>query len=185
MKKIDKKIMKRYLEIDSHIFSEVNKLSKNYIPTKIVARDNQIVDIATNLRPIMQLSSPGNIYIWGAKGVGKSICMEYVLNTLAYGAKIKNKKILIDFFTINCATLTTDTAVCLTILSRFSSEFKYIVTKGVSKRGQSIDYFKAKIWEYINERASKCDIYAFIPFFDEIDKWNINKEKLPLMKLHR
>jgi cell division control protein 6 len=164
-------------EASSEIFGKGNKLSKSYVPPRIIARDTQILDIAANLKPILSNRNPFNMFIWGGKGVGKTITINHVLETLSEGSIKRNKNITIDFFNINCNITPTDTAVCLQILSRYSSKYKMPVTKNLPTRGQSIDFYMTKIWEYINERASQCDIHAFIIFFDEIDKWNVSKKR--------
>lgn len=161
----------------SPIFNMDDKLSKSYIPDRIIARDREILEIAANLKPITRHSSPINMFIWGGSGVGKTITINHVLNTLSVGSRLKNKNIVIDFIKINCSISKTDTAVCLQILSYFSSNYKLPINKGLV-RGQSIDYYLNQIWEFINERASKCESYAFILFFDEIDKWNGDKRRL-------
>jgi archaeal cell division control protein 6 len=165
-------------ENPSVIFNLDDKLSKSYIPDRIIARDKEILEIAANLKPIVRHSSPINMFIWGGSGVGKTITINHVLNTLSIGSRLKNKKIIIDFVKINCSISKTDTAVCLQILSYFSSMYKPSIKKGHLTRGQSIDYYLNQIWDFIRERASICESYAFILFFDEIDKYNDNKKRL-------
>jgi cell division control protein 6 len=165
-------------ENQSPIFNIDDKLSKSYIPDRIIARDKEILEIAANLKPILRHSSPINMFIWGGSGVGKTITINHVLKTLSIGSKLNNKNIVIDFIKINCSISKTDTAVCLQILSYFSSVYKPSVKKGHLIRGQSIDYYLNQIWDLIRERASKCETYAFILFFDEIDKYNDNKKRL-------
>lgn len=165
-------------ENQNPIFNIDDKLSKSYIPDRIIARDKQILEIAANLKPIIRHSSPINMFIWGGSGVGKTITINHVLKTLSIGSRLNNKNVVIDFIKINCSISKTDTAVCLQILSYFSSKYKPSVKKGYLTRGQSIDYYLNDIWDFIRERASKCETYAFILFFDEIDKYNDNKRRL-------
>ena len=185
MEDIDNEKMKSILDDysllfdnQSPIFNVDDKLSKSYIPDRIIARDKEILEIATNLKPIIRHSSPINMFIWGGSGVGKTITINHVLKTLSIGSKLKNKNVVIDFVKINCSISKTDTAVCLQILSYFSSRYKPSVKKGYLIRGQSIDYYLNQIWDFIRDRASQCETYAFILFFDEIDKWSENKKRL-------
>ena len=103
----------------SPIFNVDDKLSKSYIPDRIIARDKEILEIATNLKPIIRYSSPINMFIWGGSGVGKTITINHVLKILSIGSKLKNKNVVIDFVKINCSISKTDTAVCLQILLLF------------------------------------------------------------------
>ena len=129
----------------SPIFNVDDKLSKSYIPNRIIARDKEILEIATNLKPIIRHSSPINMFIWGGSSVGKTIIINHVLKTLSIGSKLKNKNVVIDFVKINCSVSKTDTAVCLQILSYFSSRYKPSVKKEYLIRGQSIDYYLNQI----------------------------------------
>ena len=107
MEDIDNEKMKSILDDysllfdnQSPIFNVDDKLSKSYIPDRIIARDKEILEIATNLKPIIRHSSPIKMFIWGGSGVGKTITINHVLKTLSIGSKLKNKNVVIDFVKI-------------------------------------------------------------------------------------
>jgi cell division control protein 6 len=144
-------------------------LTDSYIPDDIIARDRQINEISSNLQPIIDLSSPINMFITGENGVGKTITVNYVLKMLIAGIKAIGQDINIDFIKINCGIRNNDTEICKEILSYYNLDF--------NPKGYSISSTMQKIWDHINEKARQSNFYTVIFFFDEVDKLNVNKKR--------
>ena len=157
---IDK--FKSVFKTSNIIFSNRGKLEHSYIPNKIIARDGQILEISSNLQPILDFSAPSNMFITGENGVGKTITVNYVFNMLKAGVMTMDQDIIIDFIEINCNNVNTDSDVCRIIASYFNLDF--------NPKGYSISESMQKIWDHINTKAANHDFYTVVFFFDEIDK---------------
>jgi len=80
----------------------INKkvLQSNYIPDAIPHRQQQIELIAAILAPCLRGEKPSNIFIYGKPGVGKTLCVNYILNNLENTAIAKNAAVKTIY--INC-----------------------------------------------------------------------------------
>ncbi|MGC8940581.1 MAG: ORC1-type DNA replication protein [Candidatus Nanoarchaeia archaeon] len=80
----------------------INKkvLQANYIPDVIPHRQQQIELIASILAPCLRGEKPSNIFIYGKPGVGKTLCINYILNTLESTALAKGAAVKTIY--INC-----------------------------------------------------------------------------------
>ncbi|MGB9674978.1 MAG: ORC1-type DNA replication protein [Candidatus Nanoarchaeia archaeon] len=80
----------------------INKkvLQANYIPDVIPHRQQQIELIASILAPCLRGEKPSNIFIYGKPGVGKTLCINYILNTLENTALAKGAAVKTIY--INC-----------------------------------------------------------------------------------
>ncbi len=80
----------------------VNKkvLQTNYIPDAIPHRQQQIELIASMLGPALRSEKPSNIFVYGKPGVGKTVCVQYVLKTLEQAAIAKGASLKTIY--INC-----------------------------------------------------------------------------------
>jgi len=80
----------------------INKkvLQTNYIPDTIPHRQQQIELLASILGPALRGEKPSNIFVYGKPGVGKTMCVQYVLKTLEQAAAAKNTNLKPIY--INC-----------------------------------------------------------------------------------
>jgi cell division control protein 6 len=80
----------------------INKkvLQTNYIPDAIPHRQQQIELLASILGPALRGEKPSNIFVYGKPGVGKTVCVQYVLKTLEQAATAKNTPLKTIY--INC-----------------------------------------------------------------------------------
>lgn len=80
----------------------INKkvLQANYIPDVIPHRQSQIELIASILGPALRNEKPSNIFAYGKPGVGKTVCMQYILKTLESAAASKSTTLKTIY--INC-----------------------------------------------------------------------------------
>ncbi|MEM2874268.1 MAG: ORC1-type DNA replication protein [Candidatus Nanoarchaeia archaeon] len=80
----------------------INKkvLQENYIPDAIPHRQQQIELIASILGPALRGEKPSNIFVYGKPGVGKTVCIQYILKTLESAAAAKGNPLKTIY--INC-----------------------------------------------------------------------------------
>jgi cell division control protein 6 len=151
------------------IFKDRTVLSEKYIPLEIVGRDKQIKEIAKNLQPIIESSSPVNMFITGENGTGKTITVSYVWKMLRTGIESIGRNVTVDFIKINCGIRNNDTEVCKELLSFYDISF--------NPRGNSISSTMQLVWDAINEKAKDLDFYAVLFFFDEVEKLNLKSQR--------
>ncbi|HKZ49459.1 MAG TPA: ORC1-type DNA replication protein [Candidatus Nanoarchaeia archaeon] len=80
----------------------INKkvLQSNYIPDAIPHRQQQIELIASILGPALRGEKPSNIFVYGKPGVGKTVCVQYILKTMEQTAE--KKGVSLKTIYINC-----------------------------------------------------------------------------------
>lgn len=80
----------------------INKkvLQTNYIPDAMPHRQQQIELLASMLGPALRGEKPSNIFVYGKPGVGKTVCVQYVLKMLEQAAAAKNTPLKTIY--INC-----------------------------------------------------------------------------------
>lgn len=80
----------------------INKkvLQTNYIPDAIPHRQQQIELLASILGPVLRGEKPSNVFVYGKPGVGKTVCVQYVLETLKQAATAKSANLKTIY--INC-----------------------------------------------------------------------------------
>ena len=106
---------------NSRILQKETLLSLNFIPDTIVARTEQLHSVAQNLSSILNNGDPGNMYIWGDTGVGKTITIKYVLRVLTDGIKDEGQDILIDTVFLNCTVIKSEITACIEILTSLTN----------------------------------------------------------------
>jgi cell division control protein 6 len=80
-------------EEDSHILIDDNVLSPDYIPPRLIGRDEQIKKIAYLTKPVFRNGSFINCLVFGHPGTGKTVVSKYVLKNLTH--KIEQDKELL------------------------------------------------------------------------------------------
>ncbi len=73
----------------SSVFIDKKVLSSNYIPNRLLHRDQEITQLRDILLPILKGYKPSNIFIYGNVGTGKTISTKFVLNQLGEASNIK------------------------------------------------------------------------------------------------
>ncbi|RLJ02721.1 MAG: cell division control protein Cdc6 [Candidatus Aenigmatarchaeota archaeon] len=76
-----KKFFSSYINKES-FFLDKKLLTHNYIPDKILHRDEQIMSIAKVLAPALKLEQPSNLFIYGTTGTGKSVVIKHIFSEL-------------------------------------------------------------------------------------------------------
>jgi orc1/cdc6 family replication initiation protein len=68
--------------LNNTVIKDARVLTADYLPNKMVHRDNEREAIAANLRPILKDEPPIDMLIHGPPGTGKTAMAEYVVNEL-------------------------------------------------------------------------------------------------------
>jgi cell division control protein 6 len=147
-----------------NIFRCENLLSNTFVPKSLIARDKEVREVAFNLSAVLRQGNPGNMYIWGDTGAGKTITVRYVLNILADGIKKQGKNILVDVVTLDCTSVKNEIMACTEILGQLSGV--------VIRQGLQFNQYLREIWDLIDKTAERYSFYTVVVFFDEIDKFN-------------
>jgi cell division control protein 6 len=156
-------------KVSSPIFKDRDKLTDSHTPPDIVGRDIQVSDVFAALQPMLEGSSPNNMFIHGVNGVGKTFTVKHVFKLFDVGLSASSDDTYIKLIHINCGMRNNDTDVCAYLLREFGIDF--------NPKGYSINTSLEKIWDYINELGKICSFVGVVFFFDEIDKLNPSKVK--------
>ena len=89
----------QYLDQES-IFTNKHILQSQYIPEKILHREEQIQLMSSILAPALRLERPSNLFIYGKTGTGKTVCTKMISEQMEAVAKKQN--IPIKIFYLNC-----------------------------------------------------------------------------------
>lgn len=145
---------------DSHvsIFKDEYPLSPKYIPSRLVARDEQIEKIKTALRPVIRRGEPINTIIHGKTGTGKTVVVKFVVKQLLEKLNSKDDANVIPIY-INSKNETSATQILYTIIKAIDSDRK------VPKRGLELGWYYREIWELMNSKN-----VSILLIIDEIDK---------------
>ena len=87
-----KKIFEKALA-GSNLFLKREALSFDYVPDKLLFRENQIKLIAESLSPILRGSKPSNLILYGQTGTGKTATAKNVIKALQDASKDTSYKI--------------------------------------------------------------------------------------------
>jgi len=66
----------------NNLIKDARVLTADYLPNKMVHRDNEREAIASNLRPILEEQPPIDMIIYGPPGTGKTCMSQYVVDEL-------------------------------------------------------------------------------------------------------
>lgn len=89
----------QYLDSEN-LFLNKQVLQCNYIPAKILHRDEQIGQISSILAPSLRLERPSNLFIYGKTGTGKTATVKTISEQILNVSQKQN--IPIKIFYLNC-----------------------------------------------------------------------------------
>jgi cell division control protein 6 len=82
------------------IFLGKKVLQSNYIPDKVLYREEQIMEVANILAPALKLEKPSNIFLFGKTGTGKTLTIKHLIASMQQTAQKNN--IPLKMIYINC-----------------------------------------------------------------------------------
>ena len=138
------------------IYKKRSVLDKNYIPSRLIARDEQIKDVANLIQPILSHDSPQSATIYGKTGTGKSVVVRYVLQKLKETLP-EDRTDVVSIY-LNCEDANTTTKILVSILNQLAPDIN------LPKRGISALEYYDVLWKILNKRQ-----LTVIFVFDEID----------------
>ncbi len=150
----------------STVFSDVGKLSFDYVPENLVHRDEEGAKLATIFRPVLFSGMSQNALVTGNVGQGKTALAKRFCMTVADMAG--DAKTTLNYVYINCRQQKTST----NILHRIISE-KF--DRGFPDRGFSVEDSLRILKKHLQKRGSRLII-----IMDEIDV-HIKKEGSDLL----
>ena len=119
------------------VIEDARVLTADYLPNKMVHRDNEREAIASNLRPILEEEPPIDMLIYGPPGTGKTAMAEYVVDELE-----KHSPEVLSGFVDGFGQP-----------SRFEVYYKLLrdmnefVTRGGTSTGELVDKFEEKAYD--------------------------------------
>lgn len=75
-------IIKELIDETPAIFKDERTLTPRYVPSKIVERDELIIELVKNLRKLVRHQLPYHMLILGGNGTGKTVTMRYVMEQI-------------------------------------------------------------------------------------------------------
>jgi len=81
----------------------------DYVPERLIGRDEQIRQVASALSPAPSGDKPHNVFIYGKTGVGKTAVMKYVLIEL--DKEVKKSGVNVKSVFINCNQINKTTRI--------------------------------------------------------------------------
>lgn len=140
----------------SRIFKNKFALSERYLPESLIARTQQVRDVADLLEPVLYNVEPQNAIIAGKKGTGKTTVVRCVLRKL--NDVITNEKLNVFTVFLNCENINTTSQIILEAVNCISPETE------VPKTGLSIGEYYGILWGALNKKNS-----SLIIVFDNIE----------------
>jgi cell division control protein 6 len=133
-------------------------LSPDYIPARLIGRDEQIKQVAYLMKPLFRHGSPNNALIFGPAGCGKTVVTKYVLKSLMVKLNQAPVGVNVDWVYIHCKKVYTSSSVLYTLIHHLDPETK------IPKTGYSLNYYYDALFGLMNNSNK-----ALIVILDEID----------------
>ena len=138
-------------------------LNRQFYPATIVARDEQVQEIAQNLFSIMERCPANNMLITGTNGSGKTVVVDNVIDVFNKNLKLKYPDILVETETLFCDVISTVHLAVTELLSKLSDN-------QVKTRGYSAERYLADFVDLINAKAKEHLFYSLIIILDFPDE---------------
>lgn len=126
------------MEGENKIIRDMEVLTEQFIPSRIIHRDGQLKTIRDDLKPIMNGMSSRNVFLYGTPGTGKTCMARYVVSELK-----EQVPVLTSY--VNCWECRSRFKILFEILQGLGMKFS------VHRRGQPTDelleMFRSKIQE--------------------------------------
>lgn len=140
------------------LIRDISVLSHEYIPERIIGRDDEIQKVAYLMKPLFRRGSPNNALVFGPSGCGKTVVTKYVLNSLLAKLEINPLFIKVDWVYIHCKKIYTTNTVLYTLIHHLDPNTK------LPKSGYSLNHYYDTLFQLMNAQNT-----ALIVILDEID----------------
>ena len=163
-----------FSKIKPTIFNNVNVLSPDYIPDKLIARDEEIEEVSNAFSPYFIGGNPRNLILQGKSGTGKTVVVRYVVSQLLKEVDMRTTEAATEsrehgnlpkvlFIEINCEEKNTIIRIIYDIITKIDVEVQ------IPEVGMATSWYFDKLWEVINKNN-----VSVIVSLDEIDKIDAN-----------
>jgi cell division control protein 6 len=146
-------------EDDSKILQNSKVLSPNYVPSHLIGRKEEILELARIFKPIDSKGYPSNALVLGYPGSGKTVVTKFLLQKLM--ERLENKHIMdhtLKWVYISCKVQHTENSLLFEIIKQVNPETK------IPKKGFSLDYYYSALWDAIRDIN-----VSLVIVLDEID----------------
>ena len=133
-------------ESETRIIIRGDVLTTEYIPKRLIGRDEQIKEVAGLMRQLFRHGFPNNGLIFGVSGSGKTVVSKFVLRSLMAKLEQNPIGINVDWIYIHCKKVYTQNSILYTLI-------KYLdQTTKVKKTGYSMDYYYDSLFHLMNTK---------------------------------
>jgi cell division control protein 6 len=136
------------------IFTNRDALRNDYIPDRILFRDDEIAQLGQMLAPILRGNKPSNIFLYGKTGTGKTVVAKYVMRKLS--ERISQLKLNTKFIYVNARLASTQYKVLVELGSQLDISIPFT--------GLSLSEASSRIFDKLRR-----DGVNVVLIFDEID----------------
>jgi len=140
------------------ILQNKDVLSPDYVPPRLIGRDEQTSKVAYLMRHVLKNKRPDNILIFGPPGCGKTVVSRHVLNSLEAKLELEPINIKVEWVYIHCKKVYTSTSVLYTLIQHLDPGTK------APRTGHSLNFYYDELFKLMNEKNT-----ALIVILDEID----------------
>jgi cell division control protein 6 len=144
----------------SSLIKDLKPLDFDYVPEKIIHRDEQLRFLAQMFKPLLS-GIPQNAVIKGPVGTGKTVIAKKFCNSIVNLARKQGK--IIEYVHINCRKRSTDAMVLLGIINHFDPRFP--------DRGFSVQEMLEVLRKLLQKRNAQL-----LVVLDEVDAIFIKKK---------
>jgi cell division control protein 6 len=143
--------------VEDRIFKNRFALSPEYVPEKLIGRDEEIRRVNLCLSPALHNDRPMNAFIYGKTGSGKTAVAKYVLRNLELEAEKSDAKVKTIY--VNCNQLNTTISVLRRICNVVNPSIEIPAT------GLPTSEYYSRLWRILD-----CFGGVAVIVLDEIDK---------------
>ncbi|WP_135534386.1 MULTISPECIES: Cdc6/Cdc18 family protein [Halostella] len=167
-------IAKEVFEQEDQIFANKQLLSIGHVPEpdRIVGRDDEIRDLAEQLRGAIEGYSPDNVIVYGKTGTGKSLVSKYVMGR---AQDLSEDDVSVGTAYLDCSEDNTETQAVSSLANTLNEEIETDIS--VPQTGLSTSKYYKRLWQILDRRY---DVMMVI--LDEVD---LMADDDLLMKLSR
>jgi len=136
------------------VFKNQQVLSFDFVPPKLVHREQQLKRLASLFRPVIEANFSQSVFLFGSVGTGKTVTAKRFCMDLRDYGQLADRAI--DFVMVNCRQRNSEAAAILRIVNHFQPNFP--------DRGFSI----AEMMEILRKDLEKRKLHLII-ILDEAD----------------
>lgn len=140
------------------IIIDNNILSPDYMPPRLIGRDDQIKELAFLMRPLFRNGTPNNALIFGSPGCGKTATSRYILGSLMEKLRRDPIGVNVKWLYIHCKKIQTTHGILYSIIKQLNPE------TDIKRSGYSMDYYYDAVFSVLKTLNT-----SLILILDEID----------------